>query len=135
MRGRIVDIFPDGQRCDAAVDNEGTAEIVAERQATSSLLDSVLRLYREDVTGDGTVRTLLAQNDDFFSSDAYIELDLTAGVYYIGVSSVGNEKYDPKRPSGAEDAKTALARYRGKACAVEYAEAVKSFEPYATEIL
>ena len=48
---------------------------------------------------------------------------------------VRNEKYDPAKPSGAEDAKTALARYRGKACGVEYAEAVKSFEPYATNIL
>ena len=69
------------------------AEIVAERLSASSFLDSALRLYKEDAGG---VRRLVAQNDDYFSADAYIELELTeAGTYYLGVSSTGNTDYDP----------------------------------------
>ncbi|MFP6765061.1 MAG: hypothetical protein VB858_15645, partial [Planctomycetaceae bacterium] len=70
-----------------------TAEIVAERMATSSLLNSALKLYSQDgMTGE---RTLIAQNDDYFSNDAYIELDLDAGTYFIAVSSTGNTDFDP----------------------------------------
>lgn len=68
-----------------------SAEIMAERMANSSTLDSVLRLYRE-VNGQ---RELIAQNDNFFSKDSFIELTLTPGTYYIGVSSTGNDAYDP----------------------------------------
>ncbi|MCA9226654.1 MAG: DVUA0089 family protein, partial [Planctomycetales bacterium] len=69
-----------------------TAETFAERQANSSLLDTVLRLYRENP--DGT-RVLLSQNDDYFSSDSYLELALGAGTYYVAVSAAGNSNYDP----------------------------------------
>ncbi|MBI1314162.1 hypothetical protein GC176_22945 [bacterium] len=84
------------------VDTTGTlsAEIVAERfdktaaygNRPSSLLNSALKLYRQNA--DGT-RTLIAQNDDYFSNDAFINLQLTAGTYFIGVSSTGNTDYDP----------------------------------------
>jgi hypothetical protein len=69
-----------------------TAEVMAERLADSSQLDSYLRLYRENADGS---RTLIAQNDDYFSEDSYLEVSLTEGTYYIGVSSTGNEDYDP----------------------------------------
>jgi hypothetical protein len=68
-----------------------SAEIMAERMANSSTLDSVLRLYRE-VNGQ---RELIAQNDNFFSKDSFIELTLEPGTYFIGVSSTGNDAYDP----------------------------------------
>ncbi|MCA9049025.1 MAG: pre-peptidase C-terminal domain-containing protein, partial [Planctomycetaceae bacterium] len=69
------------------------AEIVAQRLATSSFLDSVLRLYRLEADGS---YTLIAQNDDYFSEDAYIELGLdAAGTYFLGVTSSGNDDYDP----------------------------------------
>jgi len=68
-----------------------TAETFAERQAESSLLDSVVSLYREQ-NGE---HELIARNDDYFSGDSYLELDLESGVYYIGVSAAGNEDYDP----------------------------------------
>jgi hypothetical protein len=71
---------------------ELTAEIVAERMATSSLLNSALKLYRENADGS---RTLIAQNDDYFSNDPFINLTLEAGTYFIGVSSTGNTDYDP----------------------------------------
>ena len=73
------------------------AEIVAERldptsPGGASSLDSMLRLYRE--TGTGT-RQLIAQNDDYFSEDSFLELPLEPGTYFIGVSSTGNDRYDP----------------------------------------
>ena len=70
-----------------------SAEVFAERAATTSLLDSVLRLYRENL--DGT-RELVAQNDNYFSDDSFLELALEPGTYYIGVSSVGNDQYNPE---------------------------------------
>ena len=70
-----------------------TAEIVAERLNSSSLLDSALKLYRQETDGS---RTLIAQNDDYFSDDAYIELEVdTAGTYFLGVTSTGNTDYNP----------------------------------------
>ncbi len=76
------------------VDTAGlfTAETFAERLSSSSLLDTNLRLYRENA--DGT-RELLSQNDDYFSSDSYVEFSLKPGVYYLGVSASGNADYDP----------------------------------------
>lgn len=74
-----------------------TAEVIAERlvdgagNGDPSLLNSVLRLYRETPSG----RELVAQNDDYFSNDSFLELDLEAGNYFIGVSSTGNNDYDP----------------------------------------
>jgi hypothetical protein len=77
-----------------------SAETIAERLSdegiaptdTTSLLNSALRLYEE---GSGGVQTLIAQNDDYFSNDSYIEVALEPGTYYISVSSTGNVDYDP----------------------------------------
>ena len=69
-----------------------TAETIAERDINSSFLDSQLRLYKELPDGQFEV---VAQNDDYFSSDSYIALDLEPGKYFIGVSSTGNNDYDP----------------------------------------
>lgn len=63
-----------------------SAEIIAQRQ--NSQLDSVLRLYDSNMI-------LLSQNDNFNSADAFIGLELAAGTYFIGVSSTGNNSYDP----------------------------------------
>ncbi|HTN75285.1 MAG TPA: hypothetical protein VL096_08565, partial [Pirellulaceae bacterium] len=68
-----------------------TAETFAERLAESSSLNSVIRLYRE-VNG---VRTLIAQNDDYYSEDSFLKLQLQPGTYYVGVSSTGNDDYNP----------------------------------------
>ena len=67
------------------------AEVFAERLPDASLLDSVLRLYRDN----GTSIELVAQNDDYFSQDSYLSLELSPGTYYIGISSTGNDQYDP----------------------------------------
>lgn len=65
----------------------------AERLSSASLLDTKLRLYREDPQTGSFVE--LAQNDDYFSNDSLIELDLQAGNYVVGVSASGNDSYDP----------------------------------------
>ncbi|MFV1965393.1 MAG: hypothetical protein ACC628_08215, partial [Pirellulaceae bacterium] len=74
-----------------------TAETIAERQRNASLLDTVLTLYREIENENGVVvgRELIAQNDDYYSEDSYLELRLGAGTYYVGVSASGNDNYDP----------------------------------------
>lgn len=69
-----------------------SAETIAERAEATSLLDTSLRLYHEDEEGN---RTLLAQNDDYYSNDSFLQLDLSPGVYYLGVSASGNDQYDP----------------------------------------
>ncbi|NLS92909.1 MAG: S8 family serine peptidase, partial [Planctomycetaceae bacterium] len=73
-----------------------TAETIAERRANPSDLDTQLVLYRE-VTVDATtkVRELIAQNDDYFSNDSMIQVELEPGTYYIGVMSTGMQDLDP----------------------------------------
>ena len=69
-----------------------TLETVAERITDgASPLDSVLTLYRER----GATREIVSRNDDYFSEDSLIELDLTAGVYYVAVTAAGNDSFDP----------------------------------------
>lgn len=60
-----------------------SVEVMAERLANSSLLDAKLKLYRRDGGND----VLVAQNDDYFSEDSFIELMLEPGDYSLAVSS------------------------------------------------
>ena len=59
--------------------------------AETMLRDTNLRLYRN--TNDGP--ELISQNDDYFGSGSLIELPLGPGDYFVGVSSTGNDQYDP----------------------------------------
>ena len=68
-----------------------SAEVIAERLADSSLLDAVLTLYRQQ----GGQRQIIARNDDYFSEDSLIRLELDAGTYYVAVTSTGNVDFDP----------------------------------------
>lgn len=78
-----------------------TAESFAERLPNSSELDTVLSLYREveirDANGDivGYQRELIARNDNYYSSDSYVSLELGSGTYYLGVTAAGNTDFDP----------------------------------------
>ncbi len=70
-----------------------TAETFAERLApNASLLDTVITIYRE---AGGGRRELVASNDDYFSNDSYLHLQLARGTYYIDVSASGNTGMDP----------------------------------------
>jgi hypothetical protein len=68
-----------------------SAETIAQRRADSSLLDTYLKLYRSN----GGNLELLAANDDYYGNDSFLEQKLEPGVYYVGVSSKGNEQYRP----------------------------------------
>ena len=69
-----------------------TIETFAERMAEVSLLDTSIRLYQQNEQG-GWVE--IAANDDYFSLDSFIQLDLEQGNYIVGVSASGNRTYDP----------------------------------------
>ncbi|MHB0959585.1 MAG: tandem-95 repeat protein [Pirellulaceae bacterium] len=74
-----------------------TAEIVAERmEPNSSLLNATLTLYQEKVTSTGITREVIARNDDYYSSDSWLDLWLEAGIYYIAVTSTGNVGFNPQ---------------------------------------
>lgn len=78
-----------------------TAESFAERLPNSSELDTVLSLYREVEVRDrngvviGYERELISRNDNYYSSDSYISLELGSGTYYLGVTAAGNTDFDP----------------------------------------
>jgi len=76
-----------------------TAETIAERlrdfNEDNLVLNSALTVFRQNADGSHDV---IAQNDDYFSDDSYIELNLEPGTYFVGVSSTGNTAYDPTTP-------------------------------------
>lgn len=65
-----------------------SAETIAERLASPSLADTVLTLY--DSSGN-----VVARNDDYFSSDSFLDLTLAAGTYFVVVTSTGNVNFNP----------------------------------------
>ena len=67
-------------------------EAFAERMSQASLLDSHIRLYRQNANGGWDE---IATNDDYYSSDSFVELELSQGNYIVGVSASGNRQYDP----------------------------------------
>ncbi len=74
------------------------AEIAAERLGQSSLLDATISIYEQYVENGIVKYRLIARNDDYYSEDPFIELYLTPGVYYVGVSASGNIHYDATNP-------------------------------------
>ena len=74
------------------VDGTISIEAFAERMTESSLLDSQIRLYQQNDLGGWDE---IASNDDYYSSDSFLELDLAQGNYIVGVSASGNATYDP----------------------------------------
>lgn len=74
------------------VDGQVSIETFAERMGQVSLLDSQIRLYQENDFGGWDE---IASNDDYYSSDSYLQLDLGQGNYIVGVSASGNATYDP----------------------------------------
>ncbi|PHQ35629.1 tandem-95 repeat protein [Rhodopirellula bahusiensis] len=72
-----------------------TAETFAERLSTPSGLSTVLTLFA--VNDDGTLE-IVARNDRYFGNDSFLNVELDAGTYLIGVSSTDNEEYNPLVP-------------------------------------
>ncbi|MCE5266813.1 MAG: hypothetical protein LLG00_02875, partial [Planctomycetaceae bacterium] len=73
-----------------SVDKEGTlnAETIAQRLQNASLLNTALVLYNSD-------HQVIARNDDYYGHDSFLNLHLTPGTYFIGISASGNSQYDP----------------------------------------
>lgn len=66
-------------------------ETVAERLSNSSNADTHITLFRQ--TSDGL--DVVAANDNYFSSDSYLKIDVSEGTYLIGVTAAGNEDFNP----------------------------------------
>ena len=87
----------------ASNDGRLSAEAFAQRLESSSLLDTHLELYRVIDAASGQYE-LVATNDDFFSDDSFIGVDLElprdgnsnpiSTQYILGVSASGNDQYD-----------------------------------------
>ena len=75
-----------------------SAETFAQRLSDPSLLNTELRLFTKNA--DGTY-SVVAQNDDYFSNDSYIDLQLQPGTYYVGVSASGTTNTIPSCPTAA----------------------------------
>jgi len=79
-----------------------TIEVTAKRFQNPSSLDSFLRLF--NANGEGLLQpnfplpdSDLANNDNYFAQDSYIDYFVpTGGTYYVGVSGFGNASYNPK---------------------------------------
>ena len=69
---------------------DGASLVDPRRLDGTSLLDTHLNLYQL-IDGD---YTLIARNDDFYSDDSFIGIDVEAGDFVIGVSASGNENYN-----------------------------------------
>ncbi|MCA9020407.1 MAG: DVUA0089 family protein, partial [Planctomycetaceae bacterium] len=82
-----------------AVSGTFRAEVFAERLTNSSLLNSVLTLFDEN-------HNVIARNDDYFSNDSFLELNLAAGTYFIGVTSTGNDNYNPEIENSGDNGST-----------------------------
>lgn len=85
--GRDIDLY----RFELTESGSLSAEVLAERLTDASLLDAEIALYREE----NGQRELIARNDDYFSDDSFLQMTLSAGVYFIGVSAAGNSDYNP----------------------------------------
>lgn len=74
-----------------------------------------------------------------FEPDTYVDVtdQWPAATEWLGrnMAFVRKQDYDPAKPDGAQQVKENLALYRGMACGVKYAEALKSYKPYPTRIV
>lgn len=72
-----------------------TAETVAQRLDVPSQLNTLLTLYRQNADGS---REQIARNARYFGNDSFLELDLEPGTYFVAVTSIGNDQFDPNVP-------------------------------------
>jgi len=92
--GTDIDVYS----FNVAVPGRLAAETVAGRPGATvtSFVDTMLSLFREDVVGTTTTRTLVARNDDYYGRDSFVGLDLEPGNYFVAVTSTGNDQFNPE---------------------------------------
>ncbi len=81
----------------AALDNDTAARALVKVTKVSGAGNTVLgnlNITYSPITLTGGRVDLIAQNDDYFSNDSLLRLNLDSGVYYVGVSASGNDQYD-----------------------------------------
>lgn len=84
-----------------ALDNDPSARTLVKVELLRG--DRATKLGNRDITYSPIILSggnldLIAQNDDYFGKDSLIRMNLDSGVYYIGISSSGNDKYDASVP-------------------------------------
>ena len=71
-------------------------------------------------------------------ADTYVDIsdEWPQVIHWLGQlkALVKNEKYDPEKLDSAQRAKETLSTYRGHACGVRHAEALRSANAYPQEI-
>ena len=72
------------------VSQTGTVQLetLAQRLSTPSDLQTVLRVFNSS-------GTQIAEDERYYGTDSNVLLTLTPGTYYVGVSSIGNDDYNP----------------------------------------
>ncbi len=74
-----------------------------------------------------------------FEPDTFVDVtsEWDRSLEWLGrfMALVRNQPYQPGSLDGAQKAKQTLAAWRGQACGVAYAEAVRSLHPYPREVL
>ena len=80
-----------------------SAETVAQRLSSPSLLDTEVRVFQQNADGSYSA---IAQNDNYFGTDSYTSLSLQPGTYFIGVSASGDDAYDPSIPNSGMNGKS-----------------------------
>ncbi|GIX00192.1 MAG: hypothetical protein KatS3mg111_3524 [Pirellulaceae bacterium] len=85
-----------GEVVDAINDHPAARRLVRARLATGAPTTAVggNSIDQNPVVLTGGRMELVAQNDDYFSSDSMLRQSLGSGVYYIGVSASGNDAYN-----------------------------------------
>ncbi|MFM7245302.1 MAG: S8 family serine peptidase [Planctomycetaceae bacterium] len=100
IRGlRDVDVY----RIRLAAGQQVTIDVDARSLATTSLLDSTLRLF------DAAGRQLASNGDVAGSADSLLSFTArTTGTYYVGVSGAGNDAYAAKRAGSGRTGSTGI---------------------------
>ncbi len=87
--------FVNSMNANAAVSK--LVKVTLERGSGTTRVGNRDITYSPIVLQGGDVE-LIARNDNYFSEDSFIQQQLSAGVYFIGVSASGNDSYDPTIP-------------------------------------
>ncbi|MBU6386355.1 MAG: matrixin family metalloprotease, partial [Planctomycetes bacterium] len=92
-----------------ALDNDPSARSLVRVDLLKG--DRATKIGNKDITYSPIILTggninLIAQNDDYFGKDSLIRMNLDSGVYYIGISASGNDKYDASVPGTGNGGKT-----------------------------